>query len=135
MRRRLLISNGDGITSESVAYGGTLVFTERPVEAVSFDCPECTHFVILNKTRDINSGTWGAVFTSVTSIKDGGTDVVSSYTTGKGGYSAYGYTDKQYAGKAPIVSFVETGVVMEVPDYSDTTRSWFGGGEYEWLAW
>lgn len=135
MRRRLIYNNEDGIMSESIAYGGTIAFDGRPTEAVSFECPGCTHFAIMPKNIEINSGTYGALFISVASIKGDYTTAVATYPTGIGGFVARAYTDTQYASTEPIVSFTETGVTMEIGDYSDSTYIWFGGLTYEWIAW
>lgn len=131
MSRRMLFNN------ECVGntYSGVITFDERPAEAVSFECPGCTHFAIMPQNVDIASGNWGALFVSVTAIKDDYTSITKTYQTGKGGFIGAAYTDKQYAGTSPIVSFTETGVTMEIEKYSESNYAWFGGFSYAWIAW
>lgn len=130
MSRRMLFNN------ECVGntYSGVITFDERPAEAVSFECPGCTHFAIMPQNVDIASGNWGALFVSVTAIKDDYTSITKTYQTGKGGFIGAAYTDKQYAGTSPIVSFTETGVTMEIEKYSESNYAWFGGFSYAWIA-
>lgn len=131
MSRRMLFNN------ECVGntHSGVITFDERPAEAVSFECPGCTHFAIMPQNVDIVSGNWGALFTSVTAIKDDYTSITKTYQTGKGGFIGTAYADKQYAGTSPIVSFTETGVTMEIEKYSESNYAWFGGFSYAWIAW
>ena len=131
MSRRMLFNN-EGVEN---TYSGVITFDERPAEAVSFECPGCTHFAIMPQNVDIVSGNYGALFVSVTAIKDDYTSITKTYQTGKGGFIGAAYTDKQYAGTSPIVSFTETGVTMEIEKYSESNYAWFGGFSYAWIAW
>lgn len=130
-RRRILFNNEGGGNT----YSGVITFDERPTEAISFKCPGCTHFAIMPLKVDIVSGKFGALFINATATKDDYVANVSTYSTGKGGWTGNAYTDKKYAGKNPKISFVETGVTMELADYSDSTYAWFGGFSYAWVAW
>ena len=131
MSRRILLDNED----RGNTYSGVITFDERPAEAVSFECPGCTRFAIMPQNVEITSGNWGALFIGITAIKDGYTSIVKTYESGIGGFTCVGYTDKQYAGKSPIVSFTETGVTMEIKQYSESNYAWFGGFSYAWIAW
>lgn len=131
MSRRILLDNED----RGNTYSGVITFDERPAESVSFECPGCTRFAIMPQNVEITSGNWGALFIGITAIKDGYTSIVKTYESGIGGFIGVGYTDKQYAGKSPIVSFTETGVTMEIKQYSESNYAWFGGFSYAWIAW
>lgn len=132
MKRRRILFNNEGGGS---TYSGIITFDKRPAEAVSFKCPGCTHFAIMPQNVEIKSGNWGALFIGITAIKDDYTSIVKTYESGIGGFIGVGYTDKQFAAKSPIVSFTETGVTMELADYSNSTYAWFGGFSYAWIAW
>ena len=131
MSRRMLFNN-EGAEN---TYSGVITFDERPTEAISFECPGCTHFAIMPLKVDTVSGKFGALFINVTAIKDDYVANVNTYSTGKGGWTCNAYKDKRYVGKNPNVSFTETGVTMELADYSDSTYAWFGGFSYAWIAW
>lgn len=131
-RRRTLGSEGE---SKINAYGGIITFSERPTEAVTFECPECTHFAIMPLNVDTVSGKFGALFINVTATKDDYVANVKTYPTGKGGWACNAYKNKIYIKKDPDISFTETGVTMELADYSDSTYAWFGGFSYTWIAW
>jgi hypothetical protein len=133
MERRRTLSNNKN--NKVDAYGGIITFSERPTEAVTFECPGCTYFAIMPLNADIVSGKFGALFINVTAIKDDYVADVKTYPTGKGGWTCNAYKDKMYAGTNPNVSFTDTGVTMELADYSDSTYAWFGGFSYTWIAW
>ena len=131
-RRRTLGSEEESVMN---AYGGIIAFSERPTEAVHFECPGCTHFAIMPLNVDTVSGKFGALFINVTATKDDYVADVKTYPNGKGGWSCSAYKDKRYVGTNPDVSFTETGVTMELANYSDSTYAWFGGFSYTWIAW
>lgn len=131
-RRRTL---GSEVESVMNAYGGIITFSERPTEAVTFECPGCTHFAIMPLNVDSVSGKYGALFINTTAIKDDYVAGIKTYQTGKGGWIGFAYREKTYVGTNPDISFTETGVTMELADYSDNTYAWFGGFSYTWIAW
>lgn len=133
MERRRILSNNKN--NKVDAYGGIITFSERPTEAVTFECPGCTHFAIMPLNVDIVSGKFGALFINTTAIKDDYVAGVKTYQTGKGGWIGFAYREKTYVGTNPGISFTETGVTMELADYSDSTYAWFGGFSYTWIAW
>ena len=133
MERRRTLSNNKN--NKVDAYGGIITFSERPTEAVTFECQGCTHFAIMPLNVEIASGKFGALFINVTAIKDDYVADVKTYPNGKGGWACSAYKDKTYVGKNPNVSFTDTGVTMELADYSDSTYAWFGGFSYTWIAW
>ena len=133
MERRRILSNNKN--NKVDAYGGIITFSKRPTEAVTFECPGCTHFAIMPLNVDIVSGKFGAIFINVTAIKDEYVAGTKTYQTGKGGWIGFAYREKTYVGTNPNVSFTETGVTMELADYSDSTYAWFGGFQYTWIAW
>lgn len=133
MERRRTLSNNKN--NKVDAYGGIITFSERPTEAVTFECPGCTHFAIMPLNVDIVSGKFGALFINVTAIKDDYVADVKTYKNGKGGWLCNAYKDKAYVGVNPNVSFTDTGVTMELANYSDSEYAWFGGFSYTWIAW
>lgn len=131
-RRRILYNNKNNKVD---AYDGIITFSERPTEAVTFECPGCTHFAIMPLNVDIVSGKFGALFINLTAIKDDYVADVKTYSSGKGGWLGNAYKDNRYVSTNPNVSFTDTGVMIELVDYSDNTYAWFGGFSYTWIAW
>lgn len=133
MERRRTLSNNEN--NKVVGYGGIITFSERPTEMVSFECPGCTHFAIMPLNVEATSGKYGALFINTTAIKDDYVAGAKTYQTGKGGWIGFAYREKIYVRTNPDVSFTETGVTMELANYSDSTYAWFGGFSYTWIAW
>lgn len=135
MRRRLLINNGDGTTSESVAYSGTITFEERPAEtSITFECPGCTNFAIAKKgAYDLSTGQ--AFFASIV-VMGAQVYVANSNQTGLNISMAVNYTinANPVSINYPRVTVTENGIEFSVDSITDTLR-WFQAGEYEWIAW
>ena len=119
---------------ESVAYSGTLVLTERPTEAVFFECPGCTHFAIMLVSEpDYSTGV--AFFSSI--IADANDTVLagtanSGASTTSGGRYPTGSGTSYYTG----VNFTKDGVeVLRPPNSTAAYWKWFQAGTYEWIAW
>lgn len=113
-------------------YSGTYTVTERTYDDVYFECPGATHFAIINRNPNLETGQ--ALFGTICANE------FYTYTMGSGNNGTALTSCSMHSTGTEIsyhsgVQFIENGVRMFNTYGVENYRKWFQPGTYDWCAW